>query len=299
MSIAVDAGGEDLARDIRFSYAGPQQRWDKRALIRSIEAVTGQPKLRRLYNAWTANPLPGENLFSAGVRLLNIDLRLDGASLAEVPREGGVLFVANHPFGVVDGLVMGHIATSIRPDTRIMTHSLLCQPREGRDYLLPVDFSGTAEGARVTMETRRRAQEWLTSGHSMVIFPGGGVATSQKPFKGPALEPAWHPFVGKLARLPNITIVPIYFHGQNSRLFQIVSHASYSLRVALLFRESMRHVGQPLRVTVGKPIASSEIARIGDRAEAMREVRRRTLALSGDHEPLMPEFQWPAHIRWN
>ena len=197
-----------------------------------------------------------------------------------------MLFVANHPFGVVDGLAMGHLATHVRADTLIMTHSLLCQPPEARDYLLPVDFGGTEEAQATTMATRRRAVNWLNLGHALVVFPGGSVATSQRPFRGPAVEYAWHPFVGKLARLPGVTVVPVYFHGQNSRAFQILSHTNYALRIALLFRESVRRMGTSVKVSVGAPIAPEALARL---ARPQRHHRRTPPRHPGPRRPRCPQ----------
>ena len=197
-----------------------------------------------------------------------------------------MLFVANHPFGVVDGLAMGHLATHVRADTLIMTHSLLCQPPEARDYLLPVDFGGTEEAQATTMATRRRAVNWLNLGHALVVFPGGSVATSQRPFRGPAVEYAWHPFVGKLARLPGVTVVPVYFHGQNSRAFQILSHTNYALRIALLFRESVRRMGTSVKVSVGEPIAPEALAAL---ARPQRHHRRTPPRHPGPRRPRSPQ----------
>jgi putative hemolysin len=147
--------GEDRSEpeDIRFSYSRPEQRWLNRGIIRLIERVSGQPKLERLYRQWARNPHPGENIFSAAIRLMDIRIDSDDAMWRKVPQQGPVLFIANHPFGVIDGLAMGHLATRVRPDTKIMTHSLLCQPPEARDYLLPVDFGGTAEAQQTARWT--------------------------------------------------------------------------------------------------------------------------------------------------
>ena len=183
--------------------------------------------------------LPKKTSSRQAFGLLQISLNLSGSPLDTIPRNGPVLFVANHPFGVVDGLAMGQLATSIRADTLVMTHSL-------------------------------------------VVFPGGGVATSINPLSGRAIESPWHRFVGKLARLPNVTVVPVYFHGQNSRLFQIVSHINYALRVALLFCESLRHIGQRVELSLGKPIPQHEIARFGDRAKTIQALKQITLALGAD-----------------
>jgi putative hemolysin len=297
---ALDSAGhlhDEPAPPVRFSYSRKEHGVLQRLVIRAIERFTGQPRLERLYRAWAENPHPHENIFSAGLSLLNLRLDMDEAALAKIPRRGPVLFVANHPFGVVDGLTMGHLATRARPDTLIMTHSLLCQPPEARDYLLPVDFGGTDEAQATTMATRRRAVNWLNLGHSLVVFPSGGMATSQRPFRGPAVEYAWHPFVGKLARLPGVTVVPVYFHGQNSRAFQILSHTNYALRIALLFRESVRRMGTSLKVSMGQPIASDALARLPDRNAVIAELRHATLALGGAEAPSPElEFKFPKHV---
>jgi putative hemolysin len=132
------------------------------------------------------------------------------------------------------------------------------------------------------------------------VFPAGSVATSQSPFFGAALDQAWHPFVGKLARLPGLTIVPVCFHGQNSRLFQAVTHVHYALRVALLFRETARRIGTPIRVSIGEPITSTSLEALGSREAVVAELRRRTLSLLGDDGPdPTAEFRWPSHISFD
>ena len=124
------------------------------------------------------------------------------------------------------------------------------------------------------------------------------MATAQKPITGPALEAAWHPFATRLALLPGVTVVPIFFHGENSRLFHLCSHINYSLRVALLFRESMRRTGGVVKVSIGTP------QRIGagkgaNRADIARLMRRMTLGLGTRQPDVDAEFVWPRHIRFD
>lgn len=185
-----------------FTYAHPGQSRFRRNLIRAVEVLTGQPKLRRLYLNWAwSDRLPGVPVFAAALRQLDIRPRLSAGAehLSQVPAAGGLLLVANHPFGVVDGLTLGHLGMQLRGNVRILTNSLLCRVPEIDPYLLPVDFSGTPEARRLTAETRRKAASLLAAGNVVAIFPAGGVATANKPLAGRAVDSPWHPFVGRLA----------------------------------------------------------------------------------------------------
>lgn len=283
-----------------FTYAHPDQPLLRRTLIRALERASGRAQLHRLYADWAAHgKRPGETVFDAALRLLDIRPRLAGADrLAALPRDGGLLLIANHPFGIVDGLALGHLGMALRGNVHILTNSLLCRVPEVEPHLLPVDFAGTAEARRLTSETRRRATALLAAGKVVAIFPAGGIATANRPVKGHAVDSPWHPFAGRLAAQPGVTTLPLHFPGQNSRLFQIASHSSYALRVALIFFETRRRMGQPLDIRIGSPISAQDLAPL-DRTTIAATLRRRTMALAC---PALPDpeevFHWPAHIRW-
>lgn len=283
-----------------FSYSRAGRSAFRRGLIRMVELLSGQPRLLRLYRHWSAcDKLAGESIFDAALRLLRVQVQITNpAALRRVPEEGGLLLVSNHPFGIVDGLALGQLAMRLRENGHILTHSLLCRVREIEPHLLPVDFSGTAEARRLTAETRRRAASLLAAGRVVVMFPAGSVATANRPLAGPATDPAWHPFVARLAQLPGVVTVPVHVAGQNSRLFQIASHLSYPLRAALIFRETCRRMGRPIRLTIGAPVHSPDLAGLG-RDAAAADLRRRCMALAGPGMTHPDEaFVWPSYIRW-
>ena len=283
--------------EVRFSYSKPDDSLLKRMAIRGIERLTGQPRLERLYRQWSKAPQSGENIFQAAIRLMDVGVEHNEDALAAAPKEGPLLIVANHPFGVVDGLAIMALATSFRPDVKIMVHSLLCQPPETRDYLLPVDFGGTPEARTTSALTRKRTVDWLERGHCVVIFPAGGVATAQRPFKGQASDCVWHEFVARLTRVDGLKVLPIFFYGQNSRFFQLASHVNYALRIALLFRESARRMGSSIRVTVGTATEGAFLPHAEGKKAVMQHLRRATYALGGiAPEMADKEFIWPAHI---
>lgn len=264
---------------VRFTYATPDQaRWQQ-LLIRAVEKIGGQPRLKRLYETHREVMRPGETFFDAAVRQLRLDIRYDEAPLAAVPRTGPVVFIANHPYGVLDGVVFTWLAMKVRPDVRVLANSVLCRLPEARGNLYPVDFADTREARTTTLATLIAAQKFMKAGGAVAIFPGGGVSTSERPLKGPALDFAWAPFTAKLVETSGATVVPIYFAGQNSRLFQVASHLSLTWRLSLIFGETTRRIGTRLDVRVGDPVPA-ETFRGLERDALLAELRRRVYALA-------------------
>ena len=191
-----------------------------------------------------------------------------------------MLFISNHPYGVLDGITLTWLATKVRPDTKVLANDVLCQAPEARGNLLPVAFAPTREARETNVRSRLEAQSWLRDGHAIGIFPGGGVSTSERPLQGPAVDLPWAPFTAKLLSMSKATVVPVYFVGQNSRLFQLASHLSLTLRLSLVFRETARRIGSNLKVRVGAPVPFADIAHIEDRGELVMELRKRTFDLA-------------------
>ncbi len=163
-----------------FSYATASDPPIKRALIRLVEKATGQPKLKRMYVQNQRFPREGEDFWHAAVRSLELDVRYDTHALAAVPKTGPVVFVANHPYGVLDGIVMAWLVSKARPDFLILTHIVLTRAPEAASFILPVDFSG-AEGAEETnLASRAAARAHLAKGGAVVVFPAGAISTDAR-----------------------------------------------------------------------------------------------------------------------
>lgn len=283
-----------VAPAVRFSYASQSDPFLKRTVIRGIEAATGQVKLRKAYANWTLSSGRSETIFAAGLRLLGIKIETAGSKPDAELRNGPLLIIANHPFGVADGLAIGDIATQLRSDVKIMTHSLLCQPPEAAQYLLPVDFGATKAAQRRSASTRKAAVEWLEAGHCLVIFPAGGVATRPKPLKSKALDLPWHPFTARLAAVSGARILPLYFHGENSTLFHLASHSWYPLRAALFFRETLRQAGRTVKVSFGDIIRTENLSHALGKAHVVQHLRSQTFALAdGCTQEAAQDFYWP------
>jgi putative hemolysin len=198
-----------------------------------------------------------------------------------VPKTGPVVFVANHPYGVLDGIVMSWLVSKVRADFLVLTHVVLTRAPEAAPFILPIDFSG-AEGAEQTnLASRAAARAHLAKGGALVVFPAGGISTApDKLGRKPAVDGPWQPFVSQLVQRAKATVVPIWFGGQNSRLFQIASHVSLTLRLSLIFHEVRTRIGTALPVAIGAPIPLASLASIKDRQALANELRARVYALA-------------------
>lgn len=264
-----------------FSYATASDPPVKRRLIRLVEKATGQPALKRLYVHNQLYPRPSESFWQAAVRSLALNVLFDAAALARIPKTGPVVFVANHPYGVLDGIVISWLVEKVRPDFAVLTNAVLMRAPEVHSFILPIDFSETEEAQRTNLASRAAARARLEAGGAVVVFPAGGVSTAPDRLgRKPAVDARWRPFVSQLIQRSKATVVPIWFGGQNSRLFQIASHVSLTLRLSLIFHEVKARIGADLPVAIGAPIPFEDLAAIRDRQTLADELRARSYALA-------------------
>ncbi len=267
-----------------FTYAAPEDSAARRMVIRAIERATGQPHLKRLYLEFQEEHAAGgtaDDFFTAGVKKLRLDLDYDEARLLAAPKTGPLVVIANHPFGVLDGIVICHLMLKLRRDFRILSNSALYRVPEIYQWLLPVDFAETREALATNLKTRAEARRFIEGGGALVIFPAGGVATTPSTLARKAVDAEWKPLTARLITQGKAPVLPIFFHGQNSRLFQLASQISLTLRLALIFREVHRRIGSRMPLTIGKVIPYDRIAANGDKRAMMDFLRHSVLDLEG------------------
>lgn len=267
-----------IAREI--SYASSARSRGGRTLIRVVENATGRLGLIRRAAGYERDVARGRDFWDVMVDRYGLSLDLIGGSLGNIPAEGPLIVIANHPYGILDGLMMGHILSRRRGDFRIVANSVFRRAEDLNRVVLPVSFAETKEAARLNLETRATALDYLGQGGAVGIFPGGTVSTSARPFGRP-MDPGWRNFTAKMVAKSQATVVPIFFDGHNSRLFQLASHLHLTLRLALLIKEFRARIDEPVRLVVGAPIARPALdAHRADPKAMMDFLRRATYELS-------------------
>lgn len=263
-----------------ISYATTAKTRAGRIFIRSVENLTGRIGLIRKARGYDVEVANGRNIWEVILERYRLKLDIAGGSLDNIPREGPVIVVANHPFGILDGLTLGHILSIARGDFRILAHQIFRRAAELDRIILPVSFDTDKAAMRTNVDTRKVALKYLKEGGCVGIFPGGSVSTSLRPFGHP-MDPSWRRFTARLIAKSGAQVVPVFFEGHNSRLFQIASRINDSLRKSLLINEFKHRVGKSVRIVVGEPVPRESIeALTSDPRELMRFLREETYKLS-------------------
>lgn len=266
---------------IDLSYASPCDSRLTRAFIHLVEATTGQLELKRLYYTYQTELRGTVDFWEAAMRLMRLSVEYDPKKLDALPRSGPLVIVANHPFGLIDGLLIGHLANRVRQDFKVLTNSRLYPPdAEIRNYILPIDFDPTPTAQETNLKSRAVARSHIKGGGCIIVFPGGGVATTPSFFAKKAVDFEWKPFTARLVHDAKASVVPIFFPGQNSRMFQIASHIGMAARMAYLLHEVANKIGGSFSATIGDVLPYAAMQEMRDPRVLCRFLRDKTEALA-------------------
>ncbi len=274
----------DITETPTISYATDGDPILRRSLIRAIEKVSGQRRLKRLYDDYRLQGDSGLPFWQEAIDRLRVSLDYDEDQLRNLPAEGPLIVVSNHPFGVLDGLSACHLVSQRRNDIKLMAHATFDRAPELRPYLLPIHFEGASTALRSNVAARQAALHHLRDGGAVIIFPAGRVSTAERVF-GPATDAPWKLFVSAMVQRSDATVLPIYFEGQNSWRFHLASRIGEAWREALLMYELARRIGSDVTVRIGQPIQAADLPDISDRHRLLDDLRCRVYALA-DHRPI-------------
>ena len=272
-------------RFTELSYARPDDPPFKRWMIRTIENMSGRDRLADLYDYWRHEIFgKSDSVFTEMLNLIEVRLQADGQwPPADIPATP-IVMVANHPYGIGDGIAFLSLAEQLGRPFRVVINNDLMKVPEIRPYSLPISFAETKEAVALNLATRKEAVRLLKEGVTIVIFPAGGVATARKGL-GRAEDLPWKMFTARLIQAADASVIPVYFDGQNGRLFHLVSQFSLTLRTSLLIREFQRLYGRQIRAWVGNTMPWDELSKIDDRKLLLDTVQAAVFSLDPSQRP--------------
>ena len=264
----------------KLSYANTFTNPIQRNIIKSLEFLTGKLYLLRKVRQFEKMGIPvGQPFWKQALDLLGINLLTKQSEISKIPKEGSLVITANHPHGLVDGMVLAELIGKVRTDYKILTRSLLTGVKQIDQFMIPVPFDHEENALKKSLEMRKKAMDHLEKGGVIVVFPSGKVASSETMF-GNVVEGEWNPFTAKLIQKSGANVLPIFFPGANSRIYQIANQISATLRQGLLIYEVVHAMNKPQKPLVGDLIKQNELSSWKDDPRGfMRWLRDKTLEL--------------------
>ncbi len=269
----IQANGPDPLRRTLIRAAGP-----------AVERVLAFPTLNEIYAQIQSRIGDDRHFADKALDALSVRYRSRSEELAHIPTEGPLVVVANHPFGGIEGMVLCSLLRRVRPDTKLLANYMLSAIPDLRDTFFFVDPFGTPEAAKRNLASMRDAIDHVNQGGCLGVFPAGEVS-HLKLRRRTIDDPPWSKTVGKIVQRTGAAVVPVFFDGRNSVLFQIAGLFHSRLRTALLPREMLKKRSGRIRLRIGKPLPTKRLASFDNPESLTSYLRVRTYVLK-------PSLRW-------
>jgi putative hemolysin len=257
----------------------------RQIFIYCLEMLTCGDRLTRKALAVHRGSPPPEGFLgplSAGQVLAahQIEYRIRAGSAAYIPKTGPVMFVGNHPHGMIDAMIGADVIMQVRKDLRVLANfSLLSNPVCG-PYIAPIDFHGGRNADAFNLRSIAAFRQHLKAGGACFVAPAGAIATRED-LNETATDSQWRTSAAKWARSAKATIVPMYIEGDNSALFHLASKLNIVFRLGILALENFRLRRSVRNIAIGAPISTEILSAFPSAVEATAVMRERTYALKG------------------
>ncbi len=267
---------------IDFSYASKSEHnFAQRLIIKTIETLTGKKKLESLYKNYKLNPKNPKSFWTDILNEMNIKIVNKSNNKLVIPEKGSLLIIANHPFGIIDGLILCSLVSRVREDFKIMTHETLQFLPHLKKFILPVDFNGHTRKSKLSnIKTAKKALELLVNDGVIIIFPSGTVSTAQS-LKSDAIDDEWKLFPAKLIHQTKTRVLPIYFDGKNGILFHLFATKikNQTLKYSSYIHETKKKIGKDIIIYSGEIINYVDLSKFKNREELTKHLKNTTYNL--------------------
>ena len=218
------------------------------------------------------------------LNLLKIEHEIAPPLPKQVPDSGPLIIVANHPFGGLEALLLCSLLKNTRRDLRFLANPYLQAIPILRDLLIPIDPFHRPQSRGTNLSGLRRAKRWVNNGGVLCLFPAGEVSHWHVR-KGKITDPDWSETATRLILSSRADVLPVYFHGSNSLLFQYAGLVHPRLRTLLLPTEFLKRQKQRVRVSIRTPIQRKLMTHLTSKRAATWYLRARTYGFDKVSEP--------------
>lgn len=249
--------------------------------LKKLRSIIHQEEFNEILNKLEGKK--GLEFIEQGLDLINVSSNTIG--FEKLPKNGGVVIVANHPLGGLDGVTLMKEIGKIRRDIKFIVNDILNQFEPFNSLFMPVNKHGSN-----TRDSLMRLDELYQSDQCIVIFPAGLVSRKQKE-KVEDLE--WKKsFIAKVKKY-NKPIFPVHISGQNSKRFYRTANIrkkmgiKLNIEMLLLADEMFRQRGSTILLTMGKPIMPNSFNKTKSDYEWAQTVKKHIYELENN-----PNFEY-------
>ena len=274
-----------LVDPVELAKASHMRPGDPRVTL--FTEVSGLKRLQRVYEE--VSHLHDIDFVKAVFQRLELEMEVQAEQLAQLPREGGLILVANHPYGAIDGMALVEVFGEVRPDLKVMANFLLQQLKPLGHRFIGVNPFEQLRSAS-SFQGMRAALAHVKQGGALALFPAGEVSSWRTELKAVA-DPRWKVPALKLVQHAGVPVVPVWFDGANSLVFQMLGMIHPNLRTLTLPNEMLRMRGRHVRMRIGKPISAKEVAAFTSAEQLGRYLRAKTYALGSGVQVRREQFK--------
>lgn len=256
-------------------------------IIKFAMKLTGMSKVNDIYDA--SKQYEGVEFCKHLLHNIGVNIAIENREILQRFEGKAFITVSNHAYGHIDGIAAIAAVGDTRPDYKMMVNFIL-----GMIDTMAVNFiavnpyeSGKLAG-RSSIEGIKQSITHLKEGHPLGFFPAGAVSkTKIKGLKMEVRDREWQQPVIKLIQKAKVPVIPLYFSGKNSWVFNFLDLVDWRLRSLRLGHEVYNKRGKTIHLRFGEPIMPEEIIPYKNNWEGLGDfLREKTYALSKDTDKM-------------
>lgn len=220
-------------------------------LLKALMRIVGVERVNALYGR--SAHLAGMAFLDSILAELQVSYQVENESVLDLFSDRPFITVSNHPYGALDGVLLVRVFAERFPNFKVMVNWILTYIERLAPYFIAVHpTSANSEINPVSFQGIREAVAHVRNGNPLGFFPAGAVSRYRFTFRPE--DRVWQPNVVRLIRRAQVSVIPVYFHGQNSMWYNGLGLFSWRLRSLRLPRELFNKSGMTIRMTLGEPI---------------------------------------------
>ena len=239
--------------------------------------------------------LSGKEFLEVVIRETGIQIKITASDLEKIPKNSSFITVSNHPYGGIDGILLTKIISDINPGYKLLVNFLLTRIKPIQPFFLGVNPFETRKDVQSSFGGLKEALMHLQLGGPLGIFPSGEVSSYGRN-RVRVMDPEWQFTIIKFIKRARVPIVPIYFSGHNSLIFNLLGIINPFFRTLRLPAELFNKKGHTIEIRIGSPIMVKEQDEFREVIEFGKMLRMKTYSL-GTYSQKTVQFRFGSEVK--